>query len=575
MTRTIQGIPVSPGIAVGPTWVFQREQASIERQQVVDPGAEKARLEAALAEARTQLHGVHARALESLGPEDAAIFEAHLLFLKDPELLQNIHTVIDRQKLNAEAAVSDAIDAYTQALLELEEPYFQARAQDVRDVGNRVINCLSGIAADDSSQPAEAAIIVAEDLTPSDTMQFQRERILGICTVRGGPTGHSAILARALGIPAVVCVPVELQAVAAGAVAILDGTQGRLTLDPTEDAVAEASQRQAQWRVEWKVHLKRATEQARTRDGQTVKVVANVSSLHDARQAIQYGAEGIGLLRTEFLYLDRTTMPTEEEQIRAYRGIFAAVGSRPVVARTLDVGGDKAVSYLDIRDEPNPFLGWRAIRIARENPALLTTQLRALLQAGVETDLRVMVPMVSGLEEVEYARALLHEARANLDRESASQAKKVQFGIMVEVPSVAILAEQITPLVDFFSIGTNDLTQYTLAVDRTNDRVAALASPYHPAVLHLIAQTIHGAHAHGKWVGLCGELAGDPLAMPLLLGLGLDEFSMVPAAVPTAKHEMRRWEMKECQQVADHALSLTNTEAVRSYLKSMQPAGAG
>ncbi len=429
-------------------------------------------------------------------------------------------------------------------------------------MGERVINCLSGITEDASRLPAEAAIILAEDLTPSDTMRFPREHILGICTRGGGPTDHSAILARALGVPAVVSAPVELSALCAGALAVIDGTHGHLTLDPDEEALAQARARQARWRAEWSLHLQRAAEPASTRDGHVVAVVANVGSLHDARQAVEYGAEGIGLLRTEFLYLDRITMPTEEEQIRAYRGIFAAVGSRPVVARTLDIGGDKAVSYLDIRDELNPFLGWRAIRIARENPALLTTQMRALLQAGVETDLRVMVPMVSNLEEVEYARALLHEARANLDRESAGQAEKVQFGIMVEVPSVAILAEQIAPLVDFFSIGTND-------------RVAALASPYHPAVLHLIAQTIRGAHAYGKWVGLCGELAGDPLAMPLLLGLGLDEFSMVPAAVPTAKHEMRRWEMKECQQVADHALSLTNTEAVRSYLKSMQPAGAG
>ncbi len=571
-----QGLPASPGIAIGPTLIYRTQKVTFTEQRVDDPRAEWQHLQQAIQKAHTQLIALEQRARKMAGDEEAAIFEAHRLFLDDEELLAKLRSMVLEDRLNAKAAVHHAFEQYAEALLSLEEEYFRARAQDLRDVAQRVMKCLDGEAEELSVENTpEPVILVAEDLTPSDTMRFDREQILGIVTARGGPTSHSAILARAMGVPAVVSAPFDLNDIRSGTLAILNGNSGLFNVGPTLHELEVARREKEEWDVRRQQELSQAQLPAVTRDGAfRAEVVANIGSVEDAELAIQYGAEGIGLFRTEFLYLQRTTMPTLAEQVRAYRRVFERMGERPVVVRTLDIGGDKEVPYLGTEKEPNPFLGWRAIRMIRERPDVLENQFSALLQAagqaiaaGVECDLRIMLPMVSSVAEVERAREIYEKARADLEAEGNPLPQQVQFGIMVEVPSAAILADHFAPLVDFFSIGTNDLTQYTLAIDRTNERVSVLASPYHPAVLRLIEMTIRAAHAQGKWVGLCGELAGDPLAVPLLIGLHLDEFSMAPSSIPTIKELIRRWTVAECKEVAKKCLEFSTAAQVIGYLK--------
>lgn len=566
----VQGIAVSSGIAIGPCWIYRPVTIKVERRENQDPVFEQARLETALQQAKNQIVQLHQRTLETIGVEEAAIFEAHALFLDDPEFVGAIQTMITEQCINAEASVEEVVELYVQQMLSLEDAYFRARAQDIGDVGHRLLCCLLGVSPEAIKMPDEAVIIVAEDLTPSDTVQFERSKILGLCTVRGGPTSHTAILARSIGVPAAVSVPLQLEGLQNETQLILNGSKGTLIIDPEPQALIQAQHSQDQWRSRWAAQVAEAHLPAITKDGHPVEVVANIGSVMDAQQAIEFGAEGVGLLRTEFLYLDQQRMPTQAEQITTYREIFEVIGGRPLVVRTLDIGGDKAVEYLGTKSEPNPFLGWRAIRMIDEHPEILQDQFCALLEAGAGFDLRIMVPMVSNLDEVKQARQLFKEACQLIRTSGRPMAEKIQFGIMVEVPAAALLAKHLAKEVDFFSIGTNDLAQYTLAVDRTNERVAHLASPFHPAVIRLIANTIQEAHAQGKWVGLCGEMAGDPLAAPLLLGLGLDEFSMAAASIPEVKQTIRKLDYHDCQEIAATALKLPTTKTVLEYLEQVR-----
>lgn len=569
MSQVYTGISASPGIVIGSGWVYLPIEVEVNRIEIQDSQKELKCLEEALEEARKQLQIIQERTLEAIGSEEAAIFEAHGMFLDDPEFLRSIQVLIEEQKINAEAAVLEVVERFAMEMLALEDEYFQARAQDIRDVGRRIINCLAGVEVDYNTLPKEPVIILAEDLTPSDTMQFDREKILGLCTVRGGPTSHTAILARSLGVPAAVSVPIPIMSIKSGTGLILDGSHGVLTIEPDEEQLSRAKTDQVAWKTQWQQQLSAAYQPAVTLDGKQVEIVANIGNAQDARQALEYGAEGVGLLRTEFLYLDRQTMPDERQQLVAYQEIFDLIGKRPLVVRTLDIGGDKEVSYLGLKEEANPFLGWRAIRMMDERPDVLLGQFRALLRAGVESDLRIMVPMVSSVTEAQKARELFNEARSRLSEEGIPFLENAQFGIMVEVPSAALLVEHIADHVDFFSIGTNDLTQYTLAVDRTNERVAKIASPFHPAVIQLIALTIRSAHKKGKWVGLCGEMAGDSLATPLLLGLGLDEFSMAPTSIPAVKQLIRKLDAEECARMADELLEFRTTQEVIDYLNEI------
>jgi phosphoenolpyruvate-protein phosphotransferase len=566
----LSGLPAAPGIAIGAVWHYRPQSVTIPRHKITDVAAELQHLNHAIESARTQLEHLFERTQQEIGKEEAAIFEAHLMFLDDPSLKESVVALIEGESHNAAAAVATAGEELAQSFRDLDDPYFQARATDIEDVARRLVYCLMGVELDASaSMPTTPVIIVADDLTPSDTVGFDRARLLGFATVRGGPTSHTAILARTLGIPAVVSLPLDLDSVDGIESAVLDGFTGKVILNPSGIFLAAAQRQLEEWKARLTGELLLAQEAAVTMDGHRTEIVANIGNVGDARQAVACGAEGVGLLRTEFLFLDRDSMPDEAEQTAKYHEIFEIVGANhPLVVRTLDIGGDKAVSYLGFPEEQNPFLGWRAIRMMDRHADLLKTQFRALLRAGAGFDVRVMVPMVSTRSELEKARALFEEAKKELAAEGEPYCTTSQFGAMIEVPSAALIVEHLAPLVDFFSIGTNDLTQYTLAVDRTNERVAALASPYHPAVLRLIERVITEGHKAGKWVGLCGELAGDVLAVPLLLGLGLDEFSMAPAAIPGVKAAIRKASLRDSRQIAARALDLPSKVEVLGYLRA-------
>ena len=568
MSKVIKGLSASTGIVIGSAWVYHPVEIIINRIENANPVLEWERLQNALIQTKDQLKFLETKARDQVGEAEAEIFSTHLMFLEDPELLAVIKRKID-SNLNVEASVQEGFEGFANTLIALDDEYFQARAADILDVGRRIVACLSDINLGSVNLPKEPVVIFAEDLAPSDTMLLEKNLILGFCTKRGGPTAHTAILARSLGVPAVVSAPFDMGLIETGQLVVLNGESGELIIEPTEHQLEEAVKKRDQVTEIWTNQLKKADQDAVTTDGHEVEVVANIGSLADAIQAIEYGAEGVGLLRTEFLYLDRDHLPELEDQVNIYQQIFEVMDNRPVVVRTLDIGGDKAVSYLGLKSEPNPFLGWRAIRMIGERPEILRDQFQALLRAGVNTDLRIMLPFVSSVDEVIAAKEIFSEAQQILIQQKKPFAKRVQFGIMIEIPSAALLVEKFAEHVDFYSIGTNDLAQYTLAVDRTNERVATLASPFHPAVIQLIALTIEKAHNCGKWVGLCGEMAGDPLALPLLLGLNLDEFSMAPISVPGIKEKIRKSDKKACKKIAEHVLGLSKTNDIITYLQNI------
>ncbi|SNB67941.1 phosphoenolpyruvate--protein phosphotransferase [Thermoflexus hugenholtzii] len=565
MSRRLQGLPASPGIALGPAWWFRRAERGPLRARGEDPAVERARLEAARQQAAAELAALQEANRDHLPPEELAIFEAQTLMLQDPELLAQVEAAL-AEGASAEAAWSQAVEAFVAQLAALPDPYFQARAADVRDVGNRVLRHLMG-APEEPAMPAHPVIVVADDLLPSETVRLDPQRVLAFVTEGGGPTAHAAILARRLGVPAVVAVGSALRAVPDGATLLVDGEAGWVEIEPAPEVIRQARARQARWQAERAQAEAVAHEPALTRDGVRIEVAANVGSLEDAQEAFRRGADAIGLLRTEFLYLERTAAPTEEEEVAAYRALLEAMGGKPVVVRTLDVGGDKPLPYLPMPSEPNPFLGVRGVRLSRQHPDLLRQQLRALLRAGAGFPLRIMFPMVSTVEEIRWLRALLDEVRAALAREGVPLPEDLQVGMMVEVPAAALLAEHFRPWVDFFSIGTNDLTQYVLAADRTNPAVAGMADGLHPAVLRLIRQVTAAVEGTGKWVGVCGELAGDLQAVPVLIGLGVRELSVNPVRVPEVKAAVRRWSLQEAQALAEAALAQEDAPAVRRLVQ--------
>jgi len=566
----LTGIPASRGIAIGPAFHFRRADLRFERHTVHDPAAEWTRLQAALETAREQLADVYAKAEAESGAEQAAIFEAHALMLKDPELLDTVRTAIEEQCINSEAALSDAAEMFAQMLEALGDEYFSARAADVRDIAARVLRILLGVAESPTAGLTVPSVILARDLTPSDTVLLDKSLVLGFCTAEGGATSHTAILARGLGLPAIVGVGgcrLNVLEIPEGATLVLDGSDGTLMVDPDEETVAMYQEQQAAAASVLTHARQRAHEPAVTLDGHRVEVVANIGNVEGAQAALEAGAEGVGLLRTEFLYLERAYLPDEEEQCQAYRAIVDVFGDLPVILRTLDIGGDKELSYLGLPQEMNPFLGVRAIRLCLARPELFKPQLRAALRAGAGRNLKLMFPMVATVAEVRAARSMLEECRAELSAEGQSVAEEMEIGIMIEIPAAALMADHLADEVDFFSIGTNDLSQYTLAADRTNAQVAPLATGFQPAVLRLVCDVVAAAHARGKWVGLCGELAGEPLAVPILLGLGLDEFSMNPPAIPLAKQIIRALTLDEAREVAQAALELDGPDAVRALVR--------
>lgn len=569
--KKFKGLPASPGLVYGPARVIQPSSLHVEKRSVVDCDSELARLEPALQQAEASLRALAQRARRSAAGKEAGIFDAQIAILRDPELLKRARNLVKDNRVNLEYAWQQAIQSFAGALRRLDNPYLAARAADVEDVGQRLLSLL---ARRSETIPALEApcVLVAEDLTPADTVSLDRERVLAFCTRLGAPTSHVAILSKALGIPCVVALGDALRGIPDGAPLIVDGRLGEVILEPDPTALREYELLAAREGRQARQALVAAGLPAITQDDHRVEVAANVGSLQDALDALPQGAEGIGLLRTEFLFLDRAQAPDQEQQCAEYTKIFSAIGpSYPIVVRTLDIGGDKPVSYLPLPPEQNPFLGLRGLRLSLRHPRLLHDQLSALLISGAGYDLRIMFPMVSSLEEFLRARAILDACRRDLIAEGRPHAGNVQVGIMVEVPSAAILARAFARVVDFFSIGTNDLAQYTLAAERTGPEVAALADPFHPAILELIRRVVAAAHRRGKWVGLCGEFAGDPLAAPLLLGLGLDELSASPRLIPRLKQTIRALDRAACQKLARRALQLTGADDVRAHLARAQP----
>ena len=567
----LRGIPASEGIAVGPVFMYHPPELHVERRSISDVDAEVTRLQEALRQATAELADLQAKVAER-DEHVARIFEFQRMMLEDHTLVTSIEEEIRLSVCNAEAAVEQVFGDWVSRFENMDDALMRLRAADVRDVGNRVLRILLGLSEERSlSALPEPMVVVAHDLTPSDTARLDREKVKGLCTATGGATSHIAILARMWNIPAVVGLGDRLLQVPDGALVAIDGEAGVVEIEPPPDVVQtyeEQEKRRAELQA---VALRQTGEPALTQDGTQIEVVANVGDVTSAREALEQGAEGVGLLRTEFLYLDRSTLPDEDEQVSVYTEIAEVMGNRPVIVRTMDVGADKPLPAIPRPEEANPALGVRAIRLARQHPALLLVQLRAILRAGVGHNLKVMFPMVVALDEVRWAQGLVRQAREELTAEGIPCAREneIEVGIMVETPAAAVVADALAPEVDFFSIGSNDLTQYTLATDRINEQLGDRFRPLDPAVLRLIAQVIDAAHAEGKWVGLCGELAGQRVAIPVLLGLGLDEFSMTPAAIPVAKQLIRSLTVTKARQIADHTLSLATAEEVTDYLSSV------
>jgi phosphocarrier protein FPr len=561
----LPGIAASPGIAIGPAFQYRPQLPEVQTYQADDPDDEWRRLRAALAAASADIEQLHQDAIDQVGPDEAAIFEAHLLFLQDPALLDEVETVIQDEQINAEAAWFQVIERTAAGYRAMDDAYMQARAADLLDAGQRVLGYLL-----DLERPAlefsKPVIILAADLTPSDTAQLDPSLVLGLCTEVGGPTSHSAILARALGIPAIVGLGPALENIPAGQELAMDGAQGHLWTQPGADQLADLQAARRQWLHDRQRAKEAGHGPAVTSDDHQIEIGANIGGPHDTAVALEYGAEGVGLFRTEFLFLDRKTAPSEEEQLAAYRQVAQAMDQRPVIIRTLDVGGDKPLPYIDLGQEENPFLGWRGIRFCLDTPELFKTQLRAILRASHGHNLKLMFPMIGSLAEVRAAKALLAEAQAELCDGELPFDEQMEVGVMIEVPSAVAIADQLAAEVDFFSIGTNDLTQYVMAADRGNARVAGLADALQPAVLRQIRQTAQAARAAGIWVGMCGELAGDVQAAPLLIGLGLDELSMSAPAIPGVKAAIRALTLDDARQVARQAVDCTTVDEVNQLL---------
>lgn len=562
----LTGIPASPGIAVGPVFFYRPELPQVEASPAIDPTEEWTKLQAGLASVRQDLEVLQTQAAPQLGVDEAAIFDAHRLILQDPVLLELARQRIFEARLNAGAAWQQAVETVMAEYRGLEDPYLQARAADVLDVGRRVLRLLLVVELPrlDLVQPS---IIIAQELTPSEVARLDPAKVLGICTELGGATSHSAILARALGIPAVAGLGRQMGQVPPGQVIGLDGETGRVWLLPGPAELAELTARRETWQTGQRQARQKARSPAVTADGRNIDVLANIAGPRDAAVAVTSGADGVGVFRTEFLFMDRAQAPAEAEQLGAYRKTAQILGGRPLIIRCLDVGGDKPLPYLAVGREANPFLGWRGLRFYLDQPELFKPQLRAILQAAADYNIKLLLPMVATVAEVRAARRLLAEIQAELGAEGRPCARAMAVGVMIELPAAVAMADQLAAEADFFSIGSNDLAQYVMAADRGNPRVNYLADALHPAVLRLVGQAAAHAAAAGIPVGLCGELAGDPLAAPLLVGLGMDDLSMTPANIPAVKTAICRFTLAQARQVAGHALGLESAEAVRAYLQ--------
>ncbi|MGJ0127504.1 phosphoenolpyruvate-protein phosphotransferase PtsI [Pantoea sp. RHCKP32] len=558
----ISGILASPGIAFGKALLLKEDEIVINRKKISDDQVEQEvqRFLDGRSKAATQLEAIRVKAGETLGEEKAAIFEGHIMLLEDEELEQEIIDLIKKDHASADAAAYSVIDGQAKALEELDDEYLKERAADVRDIGKRLLQNILGLHIVDLSAIQEESILVAKDLTPSETAQLNLKKVLGFITDLGGRTSHTSIMARSLEIPAIVGTGNVTATIKNGDFLILDGVNNTIHVNPSEAIQEELKAVQNQYLSEKHELAKLKDLPAVTLDGHQVEVCANIGTVRDIAGAERNGAEGAGLYRTEFLFMDRDSLPGEEEQFQAYKAVAEAMGSQAVIVRTMDIGGDKDLPYMNLPKEENPFLGWRAIRIAMDRKEILHAQLRAILRASSFGKLRIMFPMIISVEEVRSLKAELELLKAQLREEGKAFDESIEVGIMVETPASAVIAHHLAKEVDFFSIGTNDLTQYTLAVDRGNDLISHLYNPMTPSVLNLIKQVIDASHAEGKWTGMCGELAGDERATLLLLGMGLDEFSMSAISIPGIKKIIRNTNFEDAKALAEQALAQPTAE---------------
>lgn len=558
----LKGIAASSGIAIAKAYRLVEPDLSFEKRTIDDVETETERFRAAIEKSKTELEAIRENAKLNLGADKAAIFEAHLLVLSDPELITPIEDKIKTEKRNAEFALNETAEMFISIFESMENEYMRERAADIRDVTKRVLAHLLNAQLPNPSMIAEEVIVVAEDLTPSDTAQLNRQFVKGFTTNIGGRTSHSAIMARSMEIPAVVGTKTATSDIENGDLIIVDGLKGEVHINPTEELVEQCKKEHEAFEAQKAEWAKLVNEESVSSDGHHVELVANIGTPKDLTGVINNGGEGVGLYRTEFLYMGRDQLPTEEEQFEAYKAVLEGMAGKPVVVRTLDIGGDKELPYLDLPKEMNPFLGFRAIRLCLDEQGMFRTQLRALLKASIYGNLKIMFPMIATLAEFRQGKAILEEEKTKLLNEGVKVAEKIEVGIMVEIPSTAVLADQFAKEVDFFSIGTNDLIQYTMAADRMNERVSYLYQPYNPAILRLVKMVIDAAHKEGKWAGMCGEMAGDETAIPILLGLGLDEFSMSATSILKARSQIRRLNKEEMEKLAERVLKMPTTEEV-------------
>ena len=573
--KMLRGIPVSQGVSRSRVVVLDRTRIDPAKWGILesDPAGEEDRLQASLVETRRQILAVQERLREAMGAKEAQIFDAHLLVLEDPMLIEEATRFIREDLVTAEFAFHEASEKYAEALGKVDDSYLSERAADIRDVAQRVLADLMGQAlCTGLADLTEPCVVVAHDLTPSDTAMMDPAIVLGFVTEVGSRTSHMAILARSLRIPAVLGLGEAISELHNGESVLLDGFNGFVVIDPSEQTLFEYGQlgdRQSSIEESLEVIHDAAAE---TRDGHRIILSANIERAADVEGVLQCGATGVGLFRTEFLFINRSDLPGEEEQFAAYRKVTESLAPDPVIIRTLDLGGDKLLSHVNVAEEMNPFLGWRAIRLCLEEKDLFRTQLRAILRASVFGNLKIMYPMISGVEELEAANVLLDECREQLRDEGVAFAEDVEIGVMIETPSAAMIADRLARRVKFFSIGTNDLIQYTLAVDRLNEKIAHLYEPTHPSILRLIKATVDAGQAHGIWTGICGEMAGDLAAVPLLLGLGVSELSVTPSMVPRVKMLIRSIEMSEARKLAEFALDSDSPKEILARAEALAKA---
>ena len=525
------------------------------------------RFQMALESSKTELEDIREKAQVELGADKAAIFEAHLLVLSDPEFVSPIGDKIKLEKVNAEYALKEVADRFITMFEQMDNEYLKERKADFRDVSKRILSHLLGVQIANPSMILEEAIIVAEDLTPSDTAQLNRTFVKGFTTNVGGMTSHSAIMAHSMEIPAVVGTKMATTEIQHGDLIIVDGIKGEVHINPTREVIAKFEKKQVRFEEKKAKWAKLINEQTITSDGHYVELAANIGTSEDLESVINNGGEAIGLYRTEYLYMGRNELPSEEEQFNSYKAVLEGMDGKPVVVRTLDIGGDKDLPYLNLPKELNPFLGFRAIRLCLEEQDLFRTQLRALLRASTYGNLKIMFPMIANLDEFRAAKAIIEAEKKDLLDKGIEVSDKIELGIMVEIPSTVVMADLFAKEVDFFSIGTNDLIQYTMAADRMNESVSYLYQPYHPAILRFIKMVIDAAHTEGKWVGLCGEMAGDEIAIPLLLGMGLDKFSMSATSILKVRSQLLHLSKKEMESLVARTLQMGTSKEVIEAIK--------